>query len=112
MGFKATPDTACAHSMTTCYPRAFVGKVDTILSSQTIKMLESVEVWRGNGMGDGFKERLSSQLNHAIESHARYCEDYVPDGPVRAAALKSAQATLFFFHTMVAYLDDELAMLT
>jgi hypothetical protein len=112
VGFKATPDTAYAHSMTTRYPRVFVGKVDTILSSQTIKMLESVEIWHGNGMGDGFKERLSSQLNNAIESHMRYCEDYVPDGPVRAAALKSAQATFVFFHTMVAYLDDELAMLT
>jgi hypothetical protein len=80
VGFKVSPDTIYAHSMTTRYPRVFVGKVDTILSSQTIKMLESVDAWRGNGMGDGFKERLLDQLQYAVQSHAGYCEDYLPEG--------------------------------
>ena len=43
VGFKASPDTLHAHLMTTRYPWAFVGKIDSILSSQTIKMLESVD---------------------------------------------------------------------
>ncbi len=112
VGFKASPDTLYAHSMTTRYPRVFVGKVDAILSSQTIKMLESVDAWRGNGMGDGFKERLLDQLQYAVQSHASYCDDYLPDGPVRQAALRTAQVTQHFFQSLAAYLDDELAMLT
>ena len=45
--------------------------MDSILSSQTIKMLESVDVWRGNGMGNGFKEwLLDDQLQYAVKSHA------------------------------------------
>ncbi len=112
IGFKASPDTVYAHSMTTRYPRVFVGKVDSILSSQTIKMLEPVDAWRGNGMGDGFKERLLDQLQYAVQSHSNYCEDYLPDGPVRQAALRTAQVTQHFFQSLVAYLDDELAMLT
>jgi hypothetical protein len=112
VGFKASPDTLYAHSMTTRYPRVFVGKVDSILSSQTIKMLESVDAWRGNGMGDGFKERLLDQLQYAVQSHASYCDDYLPDGPVRQAALRTAQVTQHFFQSLAAYLDDELAMLT
>ncbi len=75
-------------------------------------MLESVDVWRDNGMGDGFKERLLDQLQYAVKSHASYCEDYLPDGPVRQAALRTAQVTQHFFQSLAAYLDDELAMLT
>lgn len=107
IGFKASPDTLYAHSMTTRYPKAFVGKVDTIRSADTIKMLASVDDWRGNGMGDRFKERLLDQLQHAVQSHAAYCEDYLPDGPVRQAALRTAQVTQHFFQTLAAYLDDE-----
>lgn len=112
IGFKASPDTLYAHSMTTRYPKAFVGKVDTIRSADTIKMLASVDDWRGNGMGDGFKERLLNQLQHAVQSHAAYCEDYLPDGPLRQAALRTAQVTQHFFQTLAAYLDDELSMLS
>ncbi len=112
VGFKASPDTLYAHSMTTRYPRVFVGKVDSILSSQTTKMLESVDAWRGNGMGDGFKERLLDQLQYAVQSHSSYCEDYLPDGPVRQAALRTAQVTQHFFQSLAAYLDDELSMLS
>ena len=112
IGFKASPDTLYAHSMTTRYPKAFVGKIDTIRSADTIKMLASVDDWRGNGMGDGFKERLLDQLQHAVQSHAAYCEDYLPDGPLRQAALRTAQVTQHFFQTLAAYLDDELSMLS
>ena len=102
VGFKASPDTLYAHSMTTQYPCAFIGKVDSILSLQTIKMLESVDVWCGNGMGDGFKECLLDQLQYAVKSHASYCEDYLADGPVRQAALHTAQVTQHFFQSLAA----------
>ena len=98
--------------MTTRYPKAFVGKIDIIRSADTIKMLASVDDWRGNGMGDGYKERLLDQLQHAVQSHTAYCEDYLPDGPVRQAALRTAQVTQHFFQTLAAYLDDELSMLS
>jgi hypothetical protein len=36
----------------------------------------------------------------------------LPDGPLRQAALRSAQVTQHFFQTLASYLDDELTMLT
>ena len=112
IGFMASADTLYAHSMTTRYPRVFVGKVESILSSHTIKMLESVETWRGNGMGDGSKETLLDRLRFAVASHASYCEDYLPEGPLRQAALQTAQDTQLFFQNLASYLDEELTMLT
>ncbi len=112
IGFMASAYTLYAHSMTTRYPRVFVGKVESILSSHTIKMLESVETWRGNGMGDGSKETLLDRLRFAVASHASYCEDYLPEGPLRQAALQTAQDTQLFFQNLASYLDEELTMLT
>ena len=58
------------------------------------------------------EELLLVQLQYAVKSHASYCEDYLADRPVQQAALHTAQVTQHFFQSIVAYLDDELAMLT
>ena len=55
------------HSMSMKYPTYFVGKEKNITSSTTIKMLESIELWQGNGMGDGYKATLRKALNSAVE---------------------------------------------
>ena len=50
-----------AHSMLRRYPSSFTGKDSAvILSTTTIKMLESYEAWRGTIMGDGLKGHLTS----------------------------------------------------
>ena len=66
------------HSMSMKYPTYFVGKEKNITSSTTIKMLESIELWRGNGMGDGYKATLTKALDGAVEQHRTYCNDQVP----------------------------------
>ncbi len=56
-------DAMYAHSMTHRYPTSFTGKEkNQILSTTTIKMLETYEAWRGTIMGDGQKERLTTDL--------------------------------------------------
>ncbi len=100
------------HSMGMKYPAYFVGKATNITSTTTIKMLESIELWRGNGMGDGFKSTLTKALDGAVEHHRTYCNDQVPSGAVRDMALKTAEYTMRFWHSFVAYLDDEYSMLT
>ncbi len=111
VGFRASPDTLYAHSMMIRYPKVFVGKAEAILSSHIIHMLTSTEAWRGNGMGDGHKDKLMEQLNYAVQSHTNYCEDFLPDGPVRMLALKTAAATQLFFQAFASYMDEELTML-
>jgi hypothetical protein len=52
-----------------------------ILSSTTIKMLESYNTWRGNGGGgDGVKARLSDTMQNAVCHHGQYCEGFLPAG--------------------------------
>ena len=94
------------------YPTHFVGKEKNTTSTTTIKMLESINLWRGNGMGDGYKARLTKALEGAVERHHTYCNDQVPSGVVRKMALKTAEHMLRFWHLFVAYLDDEYSMLT
>ena len=55
------------HYISMKYPTYFVGKEKNITSSTTIKMLESIELWQGNGMGDGYKATLRKALNGAVE---------------------------------------------
>jgi hypothetical protein len=100
------------HSMGQKYPSAFVGKEKNITSTMTLKMLESVEQWQGNGMGDGYKASLTKALQAAIEWHRAYCLDHVPPGIIRKMALKTAEASMRFWHSFVAYLDDKYSMLT
>jgi hypothetical protein len=100
------------HSMGMKYPSYFVGKERNITSTTTIKMLESIDLWRGNGMGDGYKATLTKALDGAVERHRTYCNDQVPPGVVRDMALKTSEATMRFWHSFVAYLDEEYSMLT
>jgi hypothetical protein len=113
MGFKGGRyEATYTHSMGMKYPAQFIGKEKTITSTMTIKMLESNELWRGNGMGDGYKATLTKALEGAVERHCTYCNDQVPEGVVREMALKTAECTLRFWHSFVAYLDEEYSMLT
>ena len=65
-----------AHSMSRCYPSSFTGKGSgVILSTTTIKMLESYKAWCGMIMGDGQTEHLTSNLLMAVSCHCQYCLD-------------------------------------
>jgi hypothetical protein len=57
------------HSMGQKYPSAFVGKEKNITSTTTLKMLELIEQWQGNGMGGGYKASLTKALQAAIKQH-------------------------------------------
>jgi hypothetical protein len=101
-------DVVYAHSMSWSYPACFVGKDKTvILSTMTIKLLESYDAWRGTIMGDGMKECLTSNLQMAVCRHQQYCEDFVPEGIIRETAIKTAEFTLLFWNALVAYINDE-----
>lgn len=100
------------HSMGMKYPSQFLGKEKTITSTTTIKMLESNELWQGNGMGDGHKAILTKALEGAVKRHCTYCNDQVPADVVREMALKTAERMLRFWHSFVAHLDEEYSMLT
>jgi hypothetical protein len=98
--------------MTTRYPSVFVGKDKSpILSTMTIKMLESYEAWRGNGAGDGYKERLTDMLQIAVWNHQQYCKDFLPDGDLKSMALKTADISKSFWMSLVAYLGEEYSLL-
>jgi hypothetical protein len=101
-------DAVYAHSMARRYPIPFIGKDKTlILSTMTIKMLETYNAWRGSIMGEGNKERLSSDMQMAVRRHRQYCEDYVPEGILRETAIKTAEFTMLFWNALVAYIEDE-----
>jgi hypothetical protein len=97
MGFKGGRyEATYMHSMGMKYPSHFVGKEKNITSTTTIKMLESIDLWCGNGIGDGYKATLTKALKGAVERHRTYCNDQVPSGVVREMALKTAEHTLCF----------------
>jgi len=105
-------DMVYSHSMARCYPVSFIGRDKTlILGTMTIKMLEWYDVWRGSIMGDGSKERLSSDMQMAVRRHHQYCEDYVPKGILRETAIKTAEFTMLFWNALVAYIEDEYQLL-
>ncbi len=88
-------DAMYAHSMMRCYPTSFTRKEkNQILSTTTIKMLETYEAWWGTIMGDGQKERLTMDLQLAANRHRQYCLDFVPEGMLRDTAIKTAEYTL------------------
>jgi hypothetical protein len=113
VGLKGeSADAVYAHSMAQQYPTSFVGVNKTsILSTTTIKMLESYNAWQGTIMGDGQKEKLTADLQWAIQSHRKYCEDFVPEGILRNAAIKTAEVTLLFWTSLNAYIEDEYTIL-
>ena len=111
-GFKSTLEPHYATTFANRYPKAFVGAVDIILPTDRIKIFNSIAAWRGNGIGDGLKERLISSLRLAVARHRTYCEDNLPSGSYREHALRSSAFTLDFFLTLVTHFDDEMSMLT
>jgi hypothetical protein len=105
-------DAMYAHSMLRRYPTSFTGKKKSqILSTTTIKMLESYEAWHGTIMGDGQKECLTSDLQMAVSRHQHYCVDFVPEGILRETAIKTAEFTLQFWNALAAYIEDEYTLL-
>ncbi len=105
-------DAVYAHSMSQRYPTCFVGKdKNLILSTMTIKMLESYDAWRGTIMGDGQKERLTNDLQMAVHRHCQYCDDFVSEGILREMAIKTAEFMLIFCNALVAYIEEEYTLL-
>jgi hypothetical protein len=105
-------DAMYAHSMTRRYPTSFTRKEkNQILSTTTIMMLETYEAWRGTIMGDGQKERLTTDLQLAANRHRQYCLDFLPEGMLRDTALKTAEYTLQFWNALAAYIKDEYTLL-
>jgi len=111
-GFKSTLEPHYAATFSNRYPKVFVGSVDMLLPTDRIKIFQSVAVWRGNGIGDGVKERLLSSLRLAVQRHRQYCEDNLPSGTFREHAIRSSEECLIFFNTLVNHFDDEMSMLT
>ena len=94
VGYTHALDAKYAYSMGVRYPSAFAGSdKEDITSTSTIKMLKSIVTWRGNGLGDGYKEKLTESMTQAIRSHKKYCDDFVPKGWLREHALRSGQYT-------------------
>ena len=108
-------DTAYIHSMTYKYPPKFAGKSSVILSTEHIKMLKSMDDWRGTSdgmsMGDGVRDQLLSDIRSAVANHAQYCRDHLPEGKFRAMAIQTGNETLAFFIAMVGYIEAEITTL-
>ena len=87
------------HSMKTRFPAKFVGSNNKsqITNLVTIKMLESMDAWKGNGLGGtGVKVCLDTTLAIAMRRHCQYCDEAFTDGELKELALKSAEATRVF----------------
>lgn len=114
LGFGAL-DTAYIHSMTIKYPAKFAGKAVVILSTEHIKMVKSMDDWRGTSagmsMGDGIRDQLLSEIRSAVTNHSQYCRDHLPDGKLRAMAIQSGGDTLAFFIALVGYIEAEITTL-
>jgi hypothetical protein len=112
VGLKGSMDVALVHSMSTRYPTLFVGAAkDQILSTTTIKMFNSHNAWRGDGAGYGNKQHLMDTLAIVVCRHRQYCEDYLPEGEMRAMALRTADAANTFWERLVAYIDNKYSLL-
>jgi hypothetical protein len=60
VGFPHALDAKHAYSMEVQYPSSFAGTYKEDLTSLlTIKMLKTIAAWHGNGLGDGYKEKLT-----------------------------------------------------
>ncbi len=113
VGLKGgSADAMYAHSMARRYPAAFTGKEkNQILSTTTIKMLETYKAWRGTIMGDRQKERLTTDLQLAANRHRQYCQDFVPEGVLRDTAIRTAEYTIQFWNALAAHIEDEYTLL-
>jgi hypothetical protein len=94
-------------------PSAFVGSGDgsTVLSTTIIKMFAQWESWKGNGTGDGVKERLTQAMNLAVERHEVYVQSSGLPAELKEMALKTAELTRSFWSALTTYIDDEYMML-
>ena len=112
IGFEGNTDSSYAHSMTTKYPSVFVGNAQKILSTNTIEVFKEVDLWKGNGAGDGNKEQLVKSVGQASDSHATYCDDNLRPGELKDMAVKTGTTTAIFLRALVSYLEDERNLLT
>ena len=110
-GYTNMLETQYAIAMTNRYPTSLVGSVKGVLPRDTIEVFDSLAGWRGNGMGDGNKERLLVALRQGMDRHRVYCMDNLPPGQYRDHALRSGQATNDWYQSFFSFCDDELNML-
>jgi hypothetical protein len=95
-------------------PQAFVGPSSdgsSVLSTTIIKMFEKWENWKGNGTGDGVKERLTQAMNLAVERHEVYVQASGLTAELKEMALKTAELSRSFWSALTSYVDDEYMML-
>ena len=110
-GFAGNVETQFINALNNRYPTPFVGSTDVVLATQRIKAFESLDTWRGNGMGDGTKERLIEALRLGAARHRTYCEDNLPAGELREHAIRSGEFTMEFFQALIVHIDDEINMM-
>jgi hypothetical protein len=112
VGFTHALDAKHAYSMGVQYPSPFNGtNKEDLTSLLTIKMLKTFAVWHGNGLGDGYKEKLTEAVTQAIRGHKKYCKDFVPKGWLRDYALQSGQYTQYFWQMLSTYIKEVISML-
>ena len=111
-GFKNTLEPHYATTFANRYPKAFVGTVDMVMPTDKIKIFSSIATWRGNGIGDGMKERLLSAGRLATLRHRQYVEDNLASGTYRDHCIRSADYTFDFLQSLITHIDDEMSMLT
>ncbi len=98
------------HSMKTSIPAEFAGLTNKtqITNLTTIKMLESMDAWKGNGLGEsGVKVWLNATMAIAMWRHCQYCDKAFPDRELKELALKTAEATKVFWSQLGTYTDNE-----
>jgi len=71
------------------YPVPFVGTVEMVWATDTIKCFRNLQAWQGNGLGDGIKERLVSALRVGIARYKKYCLENLLRGVLRDHVIKS-----------------------
>ena len=62
-------------------------------------------------MGDGQKERMTSDLQMAVNRHLQYCLDFVPEGVLQETVIKTAEYTLQFWNALAAYIPKHVLLL-
>jgi hypothetical protein len=103
------------HSMKMRFPAKFIGSNNKthITNLKTIKMLESMDAWKGNGMGGTcVKVCLDATMAIALRRHRQYCDEAFPDGVLKDLALKTDKATRVLWSQLGMYINDEHITLT
>ena len=103
------------YSMKMRFPAKFIGSNNKthITNLKTIKMLESMDAWKGNGMGGTcVKVCLDATMAIALRRHRQYCDEAFPDGVLKDLALKTDKATRVLWSQLGMYINDEHITLT